>query len=358
MPFHPRFLVSAIGAMPFTDVGYAVDLSLRRMPEAPAWPQLPQLCLNEQMEVQIAEGVPCLTIDRERRRVFFDSSGDCTNALTEFYQSYLAATEAGPDRGDFSALGIGRDFAAGFYGLEEKLRTNGGSKPPFVKVQSIGPVSFALNVRDANDRASFFDEQLRDVVVRAIAAKCRWQIQRYRDLAERVICFADEPVLSSFGSSVYVSVGRAEVVTMIEEVMQAIRDEGAISGVHCCGNTEWSIPIDAGADIVAFDAFEFGETVALYSEDVKQHLETGGVLAWGVVPTSEAVREQTVQKLADHLERVIGVLAATGIDGGLIAEQAMVTPSCGAGTMQPDDAERVFELNQALGEEMRRRFGF
>ncbi len=356
MPFHPRFLVSAIGTMPFSDVGYAVDLTLRRMPEAPAWPQLPQLGMNEQMEVQIAEGVPCLTIDRERRRVFFDSSDDCSEQLAEFYQGYLAAAEAEPGQGDFSAQAIGPDFAAGLYGLEESLRANGGNKLPFVKVQSVGPVSFALNVRDGNDRASFFDEQLRDVVVRAIAAKCRWQIQRYRDLAERVICFADEPVLSSFGSSVYVSVGRAEVVGMIAEVMQAIRDEGAISGVHCCGNTEWSIPIDAGADIVAFDAFEFGETVALYPEDVKQHLQKGGALAWGVVPTSPAVREQSAGTLADHLQRVMGVLAATGIDQQLIAEQAMITPSCGAGTLQPEDAERVFELNQALGVEMRKRF--
>ena len=357
MPFNPRYLVSAIGSMPFTDVGYAVDLTLRRMAQAPAWPQLPQLGMNEQMEVQIAEGVPCLTIDRERRRLFFDASGDCPQAQARFYQTYLEATDAEPGQGDFSALGIGRDFAAGLYALEDRLRSS-GRKPPFVKVQSIGPVSFSLNVRDANDRASFFDEQLRDVVVRAGAAKCRWQIQRYRDLGERVICFADEPVLSSFGSSVYLSVGRAEVVSMIAEVMQAIRDEGAISGVHCCGNTEWSIPIDAGADIVAFDAFEFGETVALYPEDVKQHLQAGGVLAWGVVPTSEAVREQSAQSLADYLQRVMGVLAAAGIDRQLIAEQAMITPSCGAGPMQSDDAERVFELNQAVGEEMRRRFGF
>jgi len=32
------------------------------------------------------------------------------------------------------------------------------------------------------------------------------------------------------------------------------------------------------------------------------------------------------------------------------------TPSCGAGTMEHADAERVFELNHALGEEMRRRY--
>jgi hypothetical protein len=357
MSFNPRFLVSAIGTMPFTDIGYAVDLTLRRMPEAPAWPQLPQIGMNEQMEVQIAEGVPCLTIDRERRRIFFDLSGDCSEPLARFYQTYLDAADTEPGRGDFSAFSIGRDFAAGLYALEEALRSANG-KPPFVKMQSVGPVSFGLNIKDHNDRASFFDEQLRDVVVRAIAAKCRWQIRRYRGLADRVICFADEPVLSSFGSSVYVSVGRAEVVSMIAEVMQAIRDEGAISGVHCCGNTEWSIPIDANTDIVAFDAFEFGETIALYPEDVKQHLERGGVLAWGAVPTSPAVREQTVQSLAEQLERLMDRLAATGIDRALIAEQAMITPSCGAGTMEPGDAERVFELNHALGQEMRRRHGF
>jgi hypothetical protein len=173
-----------------------------------------------------------------------------------------------------------------------------------------------------------------------------------------VICFVDEPVLSAYGSSTYVAVSREDVVALVGEMIEAIHADNGIAGVHCCGNTEWSIPIDAGADIVNFDAYGFGETIALYPAAVKAHLERGGMLAWGVVPTSVAIREHNVTSLAEHLEKMMEHLASKGIDKELIVEQALITPSCGAGTMESEDALKVFEVTGALSEAMREKYGF
>jgi hypothetical protein len=140
--------------------------------------------------------------------------------------------------------------------------------------------------------------------------------------------------------------------------VEAIHADNAQAGIHCCGNTEWSILIDAGVDIVNFDAFEFGETIAMYADDVKKHLNRGGMLAWGVVPTSTAIREQTVDSLVNHFEKMMDNLASKGIDKQKIVEQAIITPSCGTGTMEPADAEKVFEMTQALSKAMREKYKF
>jgi hypothetical protein len=137
-----------------------------------------------------------------------------------------------------------------------------------------------------------------------------------------------------------------------------VHADGALAGVHCCGNTEWSILIDAGVDIVNFDAFDYGETIAMYPEHVKRHLEGGGMLAWGVVPTSPAIREHSVETLQAHLEKMMDNLTAQGIDKGLITRQALVTPSCGTGSMEPADAEKVFEVTNALSQAMKAAYGF
>ncbi len=86
----------------------------------------------------------------------------------------------------------------------------------------------------------------------------RWQIQKFQPFADKVICFIDEPILSGFGSSTYVTVKREDVVGLLNEVITAVHADDALAGIHCCGNTEWSILIDAGVDIVNFDAFEYG----------------------------------------------------------------------------------------------------
>jgi hypothetical protein len=356
MPFKPKFLATGIGSMPFTDPERAVNVSLARMTEAPFWPQLPKLNLNEQMEIQYSEGMPRIQIDREKRRMYFDTSGDYSEAFAEFYEAYMKAMDPVDGNGDCSALAIGPDFSKGIYAFEKRLQSR-ADRLPFVKVQTTGPCSFALTVVDENKRAIYYNEEFRDVVIKALAMKCRWQIQKFQPYAEKVICFVDEPILSAFGSSTYVSVKREEVVAHLREMIDAIHADKAVAGIHCCGNTEWSILIDAGVDIVNFDAFGFGETIAMYPEALKALFHRGGVLAWGVVPTSIVIREQTVENLVFKFEKWIDNLASHGIDKQLIVEQSIVTPSCGTGSMDPDDAEKVFELTKALSEAMRRKYG-
>jgi len=111
-------------------------------------------------------------------------------------------------------------------------------------------------------------------------------------------------------------------------------------------------------DIVNFDAFGFGETIAMYASSVKAHLNKGGLLAWGVVPTSTAIREQTVETLAAKLEHGMQHLAATGIDKQQIAAQALLTPSCGTGSLDPADAMKVFESLSALSKAMKAKYKF
>jgi hypothetical protein len=341
--------------MPHPDVNMALDVIFRAIPTAPIWPQLPKRALREQMEIQYSEGLPRITIDEEKGRMYFDTSGDYSEDLAGFYEGYMTSEETG----DHSAAAIGPEFSIGIPAFEKRLKSL-GKRLPIVKGQTTGPLSFALTVTDENKRAIYYNEEFVDTVVKGLAMKCRWQIQKFKPYAENVICFVDEPILSGFGSSTYVSVQRDDVVAKLGEVMEAIHVEGGIAGIHCCGNTEWSIPVDAGADVVNFDAFEFGETVSLYPEHMKRQIvDEKKTLAWGVIPTSTAIRDQTVDSLVDHFERVTDLLSKkAGIEKQTIAEQAFITPSCGTGSMEIADAERVFQLLGETSAALKEKYGF
>ncbi|OGJ86530.1 MAG: hypothetical protein A2268_15760 [Candidatus Raymondbacteria bacterium RifOxyA12_full_50_37] len=357
MSFKPKCLATAIGSLPHADPDKAVSVVLSAIPYAPIWPQLPAFGLHEQMEIQYSEGMPSAVIDEAKKRMYFDTAVDSSEQFAGFYESYMAAMDPETGTGDCSALAIGPDFSKGIYALEKRLTSTGGTRP-FIKVQTTGPCSFALTITDENKRAMWYNDEFRDLIIKALAMKCRWQIQKFKPFAQRIICFIDEPILSAFGSSTYVSVKREDVVAAINELVQAIHSEGALAGVHCCGNTEWSILIDAEVDIVNFDAFGFGETIAMYPEAVKNHLQKGGALAWGVVPTSAAIRDQSVETLVAQFEKVVDNLAAKGIDKQLILEQAVITPSCGTGSLPVEDAERVFKLLGELSIALKKKYGF
>lgn len=351
MSFAPKCLATAIGSLPHANAEEAVKVVLANIPDAPIWPQLSSIGMNEQMEIQYSEGMPRIVIDREKERMYIDTSGDYSMDLANFYENFLME--------NLEYFQITPAFSKGIYALEAALTAAGGSRP-FVKVQTTGPISFGLTIVDENKRAIYYNSEFLDVVVKGLAMKCRWQIEKFRGFADDVICFIDEPILSAFGSSTYVSVSRDDVVERLNEVVETVHAAGAIAGVHCCGNTEWSILIDAGVDLVNFDAFEFGDSIALYPQAVKAHLEAGKGLAWGVVPTnSEKIQAQTVESLvAKFDEGVDNLIKATGLDKELILTQAMITPSCGTGSMPIADAELVFSLLGQTSKALRQRMGW
>jgi hypothetical protein len=337
MTFQPRCLATAIGSLPHADAQVAVKVVLASIPEAPIWPQLPANGINEQMEVQYSEGIPRVIIDRDKQRMFIDTSGDSSLELADFYEKFLAE--------DIDYFQITPAFSQGIYAMESALQA-AGSRRPFIKVQTTGPLSFGLTIVDENKRAIHYNPEFADAVLKALAMKCRWQLRKFRPFAERMICFIDEPILSAFGSSTYVSVTRDDVIARLGEMVEAVHAEGALAGVHCCGNTEWTLLIEAGVDIVNFDAFDYGETIALYPGAVKRYLEAGNALAWGIVPTNSAkIQAQTAESLVNKFNGLVDHLAKTAkIDRDLIVRQALITPSCGTGSMPVADAERVFKI--------------
>lgn len=343
-----------IGSMPHEEVDRAVDIVLANIKGAPAWPQLPKFGLHEQMEIQYSEGMPCVVIEADKERMFFDTAGDYSEPFAEFYESYIMAMDPDEGNGDCSALSIGTEFSKGLYAFESRLKES-GTRLPFVKVQTTGPCTVALSIVDENKRAIYYNDEFRDVVVKAMAMKCRWQIQKFSAYADSVICFIDEPILSAFGSSTYVSVKREDIVEHLAEVIDAVHADGGLAGIHCCGNTEWSILVDAGVDILNFDAYDYGESIAIYPDAVKTLLGRDGRIAWGIVPTSSAIQDETVEGLAEKLEKVMDNLASKGIDKASLIEQSMITPSCGTGSLSIEDAERVFKLTGELSEYLKQK---
>ena len=352
-----QFMTTAIGSMPYDNPDHAAKVALASM-DAPIWPQLGAFGLREQMEIKYSEGIPGAVIDEAKGRMFFDTSKDNSEEFAAFYEAYTTAMDPDEGNGDCSSMAISEDFSKGLYALERALKKE-GKKRPWLKVQVTGPCSFALTLTDENKRAIYYNEEFRDVIVKAMAMKCRWQIQKFKQYAENIICFIDEPILSAFGSSTYVSVQRADVVSYLSEVIDAVHADGAYAGIHCCGNTEWSILTDAGIDMVNFDAFEYGETVSLYGPNMKEHLGKGRMLAWGIVPTSKKVMDQTVASLEEVLERNMDKLAGvSGVDKKVIAEQAVLTPSCGTGSLSVAEADKVFEILPQISARMKEKYGF
>jgi methionine synthase II (cobalamin-independent) len=341
-----------IGSFPLNDHAEAMDIVLAHTPRIPAWPQLP-FYPQEAMIPQFISGLPGWTMDDANPVV--DTRTDTFEAeLLGFYEDYLAATEGQRPLAE-TRFRLHRREAKGFYIQLEKI--SGLARPPLaMKGQVTGPITFTTGTRDQDDRAIFYNEQLRDAAVKLLALKAVWQINRYTELGHNAIIFIDEPALAGFGSSEFISISKEDVRQCLREIVDAVHAAGGNAGIHVCANTDWGLILDCGIDIVNFDAYAYFDRFLLYADAVRAFFESGGILAWGIVPTlnSDDVERESPQSLAeiwfDYAERLSG----TGVPLETIFHQSLISPSCGLGSLPLDLALRVVDMTSELAQVLAR----
>jgi hypothetical protein len=196
--------------------------------------------------------------------------------------------------------------------------------------------------------------------VKLLAQKARWQIKKLLSFGCPIIIFFDEPALAGFGSSAMISVSRDEVANCFEEVVDAVHDEGGLAGIHVCANADWSLILESDADIISFDAYSFFDKLMLYPDHVKRFLESGGLLAWGIVPTlnSDDIEKETSESLVDRWEAQSTALEILGFDKAAILARTFITPACGTGSLSLDLANKVLDLTRQVSDTLRKKYEF
>ncbi len=347
MNFTPRLLASAIGSMPQPQPKEAVDFVLTRFKEIPCWPQLPKKTYLENMYVQYSENMPGVVVDKDEKRIFINIEENFEEKLEIFYSKYLEE--------DIDYFSISENYASGLYEFKRRFLASADKNAQYIKGQIVGPVSFGLTVCDQKRQAVYYNEQVLDAVLKLLSIKARWQIGFLKELGKKIIIFLDEPYLTSVGSA-YVSIEKNKLIGNLNEVIDTIHKEDAISGIHCCGNTDWSIVSSTNVDIISFDAYNYADTILLYPDDIKKFIERGGVLAWGVVPTDTNALKETRDSLSIRIEEWLEKLSLKGISREALINQSMLSPSCGTGTLDIELAEHILALTADLSDFLRSKY--
>lgn len=337
-----------IGSQPLTDHDEATGLIMTHVPEIPNWVQLP-VFKQEGMVAQVADGLPGLVTGPERTYVD-TAAADFDEAVVAFFEEYLAVTDQSRDW-DQSRFVLTPEYAKGFYALLKALPDH-KDKLFAVKGQITGPITFCTGLTDQDKRAILYNDTLRDAAIKMLALKAAWQIKQLSRFGVPVIMFIDEPALAGYGSSELISVSQEDITQYLDEVIDAVHQHGGLTGVHVCANTDWSLLLRSGVDIVNFDANGYFDKIALYADTIKDYLNSGGCLAWGLVPTLQAdqVAAATEENLWNLWQSQLKQLGALGLDVDQVRRQSLITPACGTGSLTPELSGKVLKLTQALAE--------
>ena len=359
----------AIGSLPYKNLDDAMAVVTKDFKSIPFWPQLPKISKNEDMIVQFLENMPSFFFDKKSGKTYLETESDkFFSDIEQFFCDYekiisytsLAKGEDPrkrwrvlPDAIEKYAINYSLSFPK-FIDIVKEI------KPSYAKGQIVGPFTLAATLVDKTGRCAIYDETLREIIVKTLTIKALWQIKQIKSANSNTIpiIFIDEPSISQLGTSAFITITHEEVISMLKEISDIIKANGALSAIHCCGKCDWTIPVKAGVDIINLDAYAYAQNLSLFDNYLKPYFEQGKKIAWGVVPTlnEELLEKADLNKMVKIFEKAVNYLTEKGIDEKIIIDNSLITPSCGAGSLSEALALKAMDLTKQLSESLKERY--
>jgi methionine synthase II (cobalamin-independent) len=331
-----KFATTLIGSMPYDNAKAAVDVITAGKINVPAWPQLTARGFGESMYMQTGAHLPGLHAEGDRPVVDLNAY-DPTEAYTAIVSD------------DADYFSYPKDICSGFYEFIGRDLSGFAA----VKGQVTGPISEGLQIISSEGRPVIYDESYGEIVRKTVNMSAKWQARALSRKNDKVILFFDEPSLSMLGTP-FTSISDDQAKQWINESLDGV---DCFRAVHCCGNTNWSLLLGTNIDILSIDAYQYGQNLLMYPDELASFLRKGGNIAWGIVPNGdETVQSENVATLVDRMEEIFAGIESKGIDRRKAALHSILTPQCGLGGMRPENVDRALMLLSGVSAELRRRY--
>ncbi|NLL19051.1 MAG: hypothetical protein GX262_08490 [Clostridia bacterium] len=349
MLIKPCYKATGIGSTPFTDADEALAMVIKYLPDLPHWPQMPRTRREHFFYQSMTPFLDLgLLIIPETGHPFVQSEG-VEDRFAAFYERYLTVKETGEGLDYF---GIPQEAGEGLYRFCDKMMERDNRELIGAKGQIAGPLYIGLNLSDQDRRPIFYHPELKDILVKTLALNAVWQAKKLGQIASPVI-FVDDPAIAGWGTATHVALSRSDMVSALKEIANEVHDAGGLVGAHSCAGIDWTVLIEAGIDIISFDAYYYFESLLGFAPQLQEFLVKGGMLAWGMVPTSHAIWEEDLDTLLLKFEEQQRRLVAAGVTQELLDTNTLITPSCGTGLLEIEEAERVYTLTAAMSAKLR-----
>lgn len=339
----PYLTATSMGGVPYRDLERTVQTILDYFPVAPCLP------VTTRSARWMFEGIPCLRVDREKRKIYMDPSAEREEELIEFYDRY--------EQGDLDYFATTPQAAPFFYAMLERLKESPPPDLKWVSFHTAGPVLLGDIIVQVDGRPSFNNETLRDVIKKVANMKTKWLEKKIKEEIPGVEVLADLPetTLVNFTSAGGTGT-RDEIIKAINEGFQGLT---CPTWIHCCANIDWSLLTETNVDVINFDAYQHSENMALYSKELQKFLGRGGMIAWGIVPVIEdLLLKESVPSLVERLEKGIKLFVSQGIDEELLVSSSWILSSCETILLTQEQSDLVFGMIKEISQIMRKRYGF
>jgi hypothetical protein len=330
----PRLATTGIGSLPHSQGELGLQLALQL--DVPFLPELPTGNPGEFMMASALEGLPGLS---------FDEQGMCTVDRAGWEKgaaAFGAQLDAALRTGELSAFEpspVARRAWRPFLWEIQNRRL------ALAKAQLAGPATVRWGTQLSTGGVVVDDAAVDRQVYRLLLARSLAMVKALRAAGATPLFYLDEPGLYAL------DVGDGRHLLNLQEIrllVVALQREGALVGLHCCGNTTWEALLGLGLDLLSFDVHLSLAALLDVPGPLEAFLSGGGALSLGMVPT-DVGQDTSVPALVQAARAaLVAVLGEAPTRQAL--QHAVLTPACGLALRTVPDAERIVEQLRAAQE--------
>lgn len=333
-----------LGILPHKNINAVVDIVEKYFPESPFWAQLPNFAPIEGQFLQYLSQIPGIKNDLLKKRHYLDTT------------SYLYKTRSLEILKDYEELSLSvlKKYRPNSVFFDNFLRIIENNKPEYAKGQIFGPLSIGLLLTDEKGVPVIENGKCMDIIIKALCLQIISQICEMKSVLPSVnpYIFVEEPEISKIFASEKPIYSRKKTLSILKMVAKAIKDNGGIPVFHSNHCMDWSLPIDAGFEVLSFNAES--EFVTLLNSNIKldKYLNAGKKLAWFIMPTDkeELLHTNIYNLFSRYLESLNRMKDFYKVHKSLILNNSIVTVGMDSSSFTEATSEKSIVLGRALAD--------
>ena len=307
------------GALAYDNLDSTVRMVAKLFEKTPYLPFLPNITPEDTILKRTLEHIPGVKLDGQK--VMFKLGSDkYKHELTKLEQACN-----NPTKELLEPYAIESVFMEKFESLIHKF------KPTEACVNILGPFTLSQILLNEAEEQMPADKTYKKLFIQAVCVKALWAINKIREISKSTVpvIVLEEPMLAQLGNIKRDNedITVEYVTSMLAKVVEKIQPTGALLAVQCFDKCDWKIPINAGIDIISFDAYNNPNNLCIIPDHIIDFLQRGGKINWGIIPTinESIVKNINLDLIEKRFINTLEGLVLAGVPRPLVYNSALVS---------------------------------
>lgn len=205
-------------------------------------------------------------------------------------------------------------------------------KPKETIVKLLGPFSLAKKISNIECAEILTNKIYRKYLIEMLSVKALWFIYKIKEVSPntRPIILFEEPLLNRFGSEKRGNedIDSETLVSIYSRIFEKLHANSAYVGVQCLKKCDWQMPIDAGVDLISFNAYTNPHNLHIIAPKLWSFLQNGGYINWGIVPADgvDSVKGTNCETVLNDYNEILNSFIIRGFEEDVISKKSLVSP--------------------------------